>query len=109
MAKQAADPAVVRLIRQLAADPDRVEIYRTAKYDFMSGSLTAEDVCDAICDWIDAGQTVVETVINKIPELIDEPAYELKPVLLGQRYYVKLALEKRGDDWLLILSAHLDV
>jgi hypothetical protein len=99
----------VKLIRELAADPDRVEVYRTAKYDFMARTLTVDDVCEAICDWIDCGQPVNETVIHTIPELKDTPAYELKPVLFEKRYYVKLGLERRGDDWLLILSAHLDM
>lgn len=32
----------------------------------------------------------------------------MKPRLEGKVHYVKVALEKRGDDWLLILSTHLD-
>lgn len=108
-AKKAADPAIVRLIRELAADPDRVAVYRTAKYDFLAPTLTVDDVCDAICEWIDRGNPVIETVIHTIPERKNTPAYELKPVLCEKRYYVKLALERQGEGWLLILSAHLDV
>jgi hypothetical protein len=109
MAKKLADAGVVALIRTLASDPGRVEVYRSAKYDFLSGTITKDDVCDAVCAWIDAGEPVLETIIHTIPELQGHPAYELKPQLAGHRYYVKLAMEKRGEDWLLILSVHLDV
>lgn len=108
MAKQTANPDIVKLIRRLAENPERVEVYGTAKYAFMAADFTKDDVCEAICDSIDAGESIRETTIHTIPDLKGKSAYELKPRLLGQRYYLKLALEKRHDDWLLILSIHDD-
>jgi hypothetical protein len=106
--KKQASPEVIQLIRRLAKDAERVEVYRTAIYSFMGGELTKEDVCDAVCEWIDAGKGIVETTIHTIPEFKGTPAYELKPRLGGQIHYVKMAIEKRDDDWMLILSAHPD-
>lgn len=108
MAKKPATPDVVKLIRRIAATPEFVEVYETAVYDFMGVGFTKEDLCEAICEWVDDGREVRETTIKNIRALKGQPAYELKPRLAGRVYYVKLSLEKRGDDWLLILSAHLD-
>jgi len=108
--KRDAAQETVDLLRQLAEEPDRVEVFGTAKYSLMGSDLTKEDVCDAICKWIDMGKPVKETTIHTIPELIDEAAYEMKPKLNKQRYYLKVYIEKveDSDELMLILSAHPD-
>ncbi len=78
--------------------------------NMLAWGLSVEDVCDAICDWIDNGGRVKPTVVKKHPEaLAGMVAYELARVpILSRHYYVRLAVYQRGASvhTLLLISLH---
>ena len=108
-----ADEATVperEAIRSLAKQLDRVVTTKTVEFDLMGRGLTKADVCDEIVDWIDAGERVKGTTIQKIPNLNGQRAFEMKPRVGGKLFYIKVMI-RRGDDSddsLLVLSFHLD-
>lgn len=106
-----ADEDTRALIRQLAEQPERVQVDAHATGNMLARRLSLDDVLDAICAYIDDGGRIKATVIKTHPKaLVGQPAYEAKPDIEGRRFYVRLALRKpaQGDE-LLVLSVHLDV
>lgn len=105
-----ADLATKALIRDLALRPERVRIDAHATGNMMAWRLTVEDVCDAICDWIDQGERVKPTVVKTHPKaLVGMPAHDLSPVpILSGRFYIRLTIYKPDQlqDTLLIVSVH---
>ncbi len=105
-----ADPPVKALIRALASRPDRVQTDAHATGNMLAWRLTMEDVCQAICDWIDRGERVKPTVVKTHPQaLVGMPAYDLAPVpILSRRYYVRVTIYRpdASQDALLIVSVH---
>jgi hypothetical protein len=76
----------------------------------MAHRLTKADVCDEIIDWIDNGKAVKEVTIHSIPNLVGQPAYEIKPRMKGHLFYVKVTLVELGQsgEYALVISAHPD-
>jgi hypothetical protein len=70
--------------------------------------LTIAGVCQAICDWIDAGEPLMETITRYDEEHVGEPAYELYPVVSDARLFIKVTICERGSaqELLLVISAH---
>src|SRR5665648_1145735 len=65
-------------------------------------------VCQAVCDWIDAGEQITETITRYDAEHVGEPAYELYPVFDDTDMFIKVTICERGSDQesLLVISAH---
>jgi hypothetical protein len=103
-----ADPQTVQTIRELAAHPDRVRLTMRAKSDLWAEHLTKEDVCDAICDWIDAGKPLGVITTEHVAEHKGEPAYEMLPRVGDAELYVKVTIVDLGEwqEKLLIISSH---
>ncbi|MDD5063638.1 MAG: hypothetical protein PHQ35_02610 [Phycisphaerae bacterium] len=99
---------VIRIIHQLASNPEKVKTTQSSLYDLMGSGLTKSDICDAICDWIDEAKRVQVIVTKYADGHIGEPAYVVKPDLLGVGFYIKVAIQKSnaGNENLLIISAH---
>jgi hypothetical protein len=102
------DRKVLRAIRRLAGEPAKVAATKRAVFDMAAVRITKAGVCQAICDWIDSGETVMETITTDIPEHAGEPAYEFKPTIDGQLMFVKVTICERKTDHelLLLISAH---
>ena len=102
------DRKVIRTIRRLAAIPDLVRTTNRCLQDMASLRINRAGVCQAICDWIDAGETVTATITTEDPKHIAEPAYEVYPVIEGVKMFVKVSVVSRGSqtELLLIISAH---
>ena len=105
-----ADEVTIRLIRDLATRPDAVWTSRQVQSDLMAHHLTVDDICDAIVDWIGAGERVKPTVIKNIPARKGQPAYEMKPRINNLLYYIKVVIDGcELDGWrMVLLSAHPD-
>jgi hypothetical protein len=76
--------------------------------DLAALGITIAGVCQAICDWIDAGEQITETITRYDAEHVGEPAYELYPVIDDTDMFIKVAICERGSDQelLLVISAH---
>ena len=105
-----ADPVIVQEIRRLASAGDDVVVTRTAEDDLLARRISVDDICEAIVDWIDAGERVKPTTLHSFPGLQGEPAYEMKPRIDGIMFYLKVALIKlhQPGEYLLLISAHPD-
>jgi len=103
-----ADPQTVQTIRELAGQLDRVRLTMRAQCDLWAEHLTKENVCDAICDWIDAGKPVGVITTAHVAEHRGEPAYEMLPQVGDAELYVKVTIVDLGDwqEKLLIISSH---
>lgn len=110
MAAKKADAKTVGEIRRLAADTGRVRLTKTAQYDLMAHRLTKADVCDEIIGWIDRGESVKEVVLHNFPNLVGQPAYELKPRMKNMLFYIKVTLVELGQpgEYMLVISTHPD-
>jgi len=108
MADSYADPQTVRDIRTLASRPEDVEVTTRANCDLWAENLKKEDICDAIVDWIDAGEHVEQITTNNVPDHLGDPAYVMKPEIAGARFYVKVTIRNQGEwrELLLIISSH---
>jgi hypothetical protein len=110
MAAKQADAKTMGEIRRLAADAGQVRLSKTTQYDLMAHRLTKADICDEIINWIDNGNPVKEVVLHSLQNLVGHPAYEIKPRMKGNLFYVKVTLVKLGqpDEYMLVVSAHPD-
>ena len=102
------DRKVLRTIRRLAGEPAKVAATKRAVFDMAALRLTKAGVCQAICDWIDGDETVVETITTNIPEHTGEPAYEFQPNIDGHDMFIKVTTYEgaTGRKLLLLISAH---
>lgn len=106
-----ADQEIVKTIRLLAARINEVGQTKQSMRDMWYEGLKKDDICEAICDWIDKGKPVQEIVTKYVPERVGEPAYVIKPIIEGKEYYVKVTITN-PDMWnerLLIISSHKQV
>lgn len=110
MAAKRAGAGTLKEIRRLAADPSRVRLTKTTQFDLMAHQLTKADICDEIIDWVDRGKPVKEVTLHSFPNLVGQPAYEIKPRIRKTLFYIKVTLVRRGqpDEYLLVISAHPD-
>ncbi len=110
MASKSADSQTVQETRRLASDPSRVYVSSQAKSDMLAWNLTTADVCDEIVAWIDAGERVKTTTLHSLPGLRGSTAYEMKPRIIGMRFYIKVALVELGTpgEYMLLISANPD-
>ena len=78
-----------------------------AKYDTM-GRVTKEELCAAICRWIDKGKAVHVIVTQYAAGHVGKPAYVMEPRIGGTWYYVKVVIldSASARELLLIVSAH---
>ena len=107
-----ADADVRALVRELASGPATAVPDEHAKGNMMSWRITTSDVLDAVCEAIDQGARLKQTTVKTHPPgLVGQPAYEIKPLIDGRRFYVRLAVFEPsvGRKALLLLSVHLDV
>jgi len=110
MGARSAKPDEVHQIRRLASDPSKVQMTKTVEYDLLANHLTKEDICDEIVAWIDAGERVKPTTLHTFPGLQGQPAFEMKPVIGGTLFYLKVTLIRlsQPDEYMLLVSAHPD-
>jgi len=107
MAKRLADVHIVRQIRKLSNSPGNVQITRSASYSMMSYGLKKEDICEAICDWIDENKEVEEIITKYAQGHLGERAYVMKLSFGKIGFYVKVAIRQlSSDENLLIISCH---
>lgn len=102
------DRKVIRTIRQLAALPAQARATTRCMQDMAALRINVAGVCQAICDWIDAGRPVTATITTEDEKHIGEPAYEVYPTIEGVKLFVKVSIVQRGSqsELLLIISAH---
>ncbi len=105
-----ADLGVKKLIQALASLPEQVQTDAHASGNMMAWRLSIEDVCEAICEWIEKGERVKPVVIKEQPKaLVGMTAYELAPVpILSHKYYIRITIyqPEASKDKLLLLSVH---
>lgn len=108
MGKQKADLNTIQLIYKLAQKPEKVRSTNRAEWEMFSLNLTRKDICDAICNWIESGKTVVKDFTRRDPKNVGEPFYIMKPVVLRQGIYLKVGiyLDSKSGEYMLIISAH---
>jgi hypothetical protein len=106
MPKNTEGAAIRKAIRRLAGDPSCVFPTRQAKSDLMAWNLTTNDVCEAIRQWIDAGDPLQEVITTHAKGHVGKPAYVMKPRLCKSIWYVKLSVIQQDEERLLIISAH---
>jgi len=102
------DRKIVKAIRRLAGEPDKVHATTRSVRDLAALRITIAGVCQAVCDWIDAGEQITETITRYDAEHVGEPAYELYPVFDDTDMFIKVTICERGSDQelLLVISAH---
>lgn len=105
-----ADQPTTLRIRALASDAAKVMLSRQALSDLMAWGLKKEDVCDAIVEWIDAGERVKQVELHTYPGLQGQPAFELKPRLCNRLFYIKVAFftPPGSTEAMLVVSSHPD-
>lgn len=110
MAPGSADADTIAEIRRLAADPALVTLSKTAEYDLLAHHLTKDDLCDEIIAWIDAKERVKPTTLHSFGTLVGQSAFEMKPRINGQLFYIKVALLQltEPEESMLVISAHPD-
>lgn len=110
MTTRQADAKTLGEIRRLAADPRSVRLSRTVQYDLLAHRLTKADVCDEIIGWIDRGEPVKEVVLHTFPDMVGQPAYEIKPRMKNLLFYIKITLVELGQpgEYMLVISTHPD-
>ncbi|HJW75894.1 MAG TPA: hypothetical protein VJ787_09525 [Thermoleophilia bacterium] len=102
------DRKVRRTIRRLAGEPAKVSATKRTLHDMTAMRINKAGVCQAICDCIDDGETVMETITTDIPEHSGEPAWEFQPTIDGRDMFIKVTICDRDTDHelLLLISAH---
>jgi hypothetical protein len=102
------DRNIVKSLRRLAGESDKVHATTRSMRDLAALRITIAGVCQAVCDWIDAGDQIMETITGYDEEHVGEPAYELYPVIDGTDMFIKATICERGSDreLLLVISAH---
>ena len=106
-----ADTATRDLILKLASDPATVQADVHATGNMLAWGLTLDDVREAICQCIRNGGSVKQTMVKTHPKaLVGQPAYEVKEVIKGQRFYIRMAIfhPDPSKEALLVLSVHPD-
>lgn len=94
-------------IRGLAGKPEAVRPTRRAAQDMARLGLTTAGVCEAICDYLEAGSPVDETVTERAAGHQGKPAYELYPEVNAQDLYVKVGIdESPPEPTLVLISVH---
>ena len=102
------DRKIVKAIRRLAGEPDKVHATTRSMRDLAALGITIAGVCQAVCDWINAGEQITETITRYDAEHVGEPAYELYPVIDDTDMFIKVTICERGSDQelLLVISAN---
>lgn len=106
--RKASSADEVAAIRRLASNPAKVSMTASAKYDCMSAGLTACDICDRVLEHIDGRRRIKRVVMRGRHK--GQPGFELKPVIDGTRFYIKVLTCDPGTmrERMLIVSAHPD-
>ena len=102
------DRKVIKAVRRLAAEPGQVRATTRSMRDLAELRITVAGICQLICDWIDGGQELMETITRYDAEHIGEPAYELYPVVEDFALFIKVTIIEHGGDHelLLLISTH---
>ena len=102
------DRKIVKSLRRLAGEPDKVHATTRSMRDLAALGITIAGVCQAVCDWINAGEQITETITRYDAEHVGEPAYELYPVIDDTDMFIKVTIRERRSDQelLLVISAH---
>ncbi len=110
MAPSSADQDTIALIRRLACCPEGVWTSAQVRSDMRAHNLRLDGVCEVIVEWIDAGERVKPTVLHSFAGRAGQPAWEMKPRINDDLFYVKVTVDDRGgpSESLGILSCHPD-
>jgi len=101
------DKTLIRRIRALASQPQRVAVTRSARGDMTARSLTKAGVCEAICDHIDGCGPVDESITDTAAGHIGEPVYQLYPTIEAEDLFVKVGIDESGSQpTLILISVH---
>jgi hypothetical protein len=108
MPANSADANERGVIRRYAADPSLVRVTRTTQYDLLAHGLTKDEICGEIVAWIDAGERVKKVTLRG--QHAGLPAFEMKPRINTELYYLKVTLCDLGEqeEFMLLISAHPD-
>lgn len=109
MAKKNADSKTIQLIYKLAGDPSRVETTSSVYYDMLAYNLTINGLCEAIREWIDTGNPVVEDVTRIARPHIGKPHYIMKPKIEKWERYLKVGIKNDPNtgEYMIIISSHV--
>jgi len=97
------DTEVIAHIRQLAGKSSQVRVVERAREDMVRLGLNKSGVCEAVCEYIDAGRPVDETITRKAAGHVGKHAYELYPEIDSADRYVKLGID---GGVLVLISVH---
>jgi hypothetical protein len=108
MAKKKADSKIVQLIYRLAGDSSQVRTTERAYYDMLAYEITVEGVCEAIREWIETGNDIIEDITQISQSHIGKPIYIMKPKINKQNIYLKvgIGMNPKTREYMLVISAH---
>ena len=96
------------VLRQLASEPEKAGVTESCELELIRHGLTKNDVCDAICDWIDSGNILHLALTDKARGHIEEGMWELYPTIGRHKWYVKVRAQvaEGGRFRLFMISVH---
>ena len=99
------DVLLLARLREKAEDLESVKVSRSALDNMQRIGVTRRGVCAALCDYLDAGGTVDQTVTDSAEGHIGEIMYEMFPEICLYTRYVKVRIVSVTDS-LYIVSVH---
>lgn len=101
------DKALLARIKGLASQSHHVVVTRSAQRGMVARSLTRAGVCAVICDYLDGGEPVDETISDTAAGHKGKSAYQLYPTIEAEDLFVKVGIdESRGIPTLILISVH---
>lgn len=105
--RQVTDGELLGQIRGLASRPDAVRSTRSAQEGMVARNLTRAGVCQTICEYLDEGLPVDETLTDSAAGHIGKTVYEMYATIDAEDLFVKVGIEQeRGTPVLLLISVH---
>lgn len=111
MSAKIADQETKCLIKKIINEHGILRIDQRAQTGMSGRDLTIDDVEDAIVKWIDDGEKVKQVKLHRLPGMIGETAYEMKPNMIENfpPIYIKLYIGDRdtSETYLHLISLHM--
>lgn len=103
--KPVTDPVLLARLRALAENPTSVKVSGSAFDGMQRLGVNLRGVCAALCEYLDDGGPVDETVTDSAEGHIGETMYEMFPEIHLYSRYVKVRIVKVSGS-LYIISVH---
>jgi hypothetical protein len=101
------DKSLLARIKALASQSHRVVVTRRAQQGMVARSLTRTGVCAVICDYVEGGEPVDETITDTAAGHEGKSAYQLYPTIEAEDLFVKVGIdESTGTPTLILISVH---